>query len=177
MSQPAQTGGPKPDPARERLGVAGSGTIACGLAVAAAQSGVEVILWARSDRSLDRAKEAIGDGADVGFTQELEALGEATVAVEAVLEQPEVKHGMLRSLSARVGDGALLASTTSSLNIGALARESGAPERFFGFHVFNPVSRMKLVELCFPDEAAGETRDRAFALCEALGKTAVEVPD
>src|SRR5436190_953576 len=176
MSQPTKTGSGKPDPALERLGVAGSGTIACGLAAAAAECGVDVILWARSDRSLERAKDAL-DGVDLTFTRELDALGEATVAVEAVLEEPAVKDGMLRSLAARIGEGALLASTTSSLSIEQLARASGAAERFFGFHVFNPVSRMKLVELCFPDEAGPETRDRAFALCAALGKTAVEVPD
>ncbi len=43
--------------------------------------------------------------------------------------------------------------------------------------MFNPVPRMKLIELCFPAEAAEVTRERARALCEALGKIAVEVPD
>src|SRR5690349_19599243 len=176
MSQPSETGGDRRDPAAERLGVAGSGTIACGLAAAAAGCGVDVTLWARSDRSLDRAKEAVGDRVAVAFTRDLDVLAQATVAVEAVLEEPSVKEGMLRSLAAQAGDGTLLASTTSSLSIERLARESGLPERFFGFHVFNPVNRMKLVELCFPDEAAGDTRERAFALCEALDKTAVEVP-
>src|SRR5205823_2087513 len=44
-------------------------------------------------------------------------------------------------------------------------------------HVFNPVPRMKLVELAFPPQASEETRQRARELCEALGKTPVEVPD
>ncbi|MDP9347407.1 MAG: 3-hydroxyacyl-CoA dehydrogenase family protein, partial [Actinomycetota bacterium] len=51
------------------------------------------------------------------------------------------------------------------------------PERFVGLHVFNPVPRMRLVELAFPQEASRATRQRATALCEALGKTPVEVPD
>jgi 3-hydroxybutyryl-CoA dehydrogenase len=59
----------------------------------------------------------------------------------------------------------------------ALARATGRPERFVGLHVFNPVPRMKLVELVFPPDAAQNTRVRARALCEALGKTPVEVPD
>src|SRR5919201_2777739 len=71
----------------------------------------------------------------------------------------------------------MLATTTSSLSIERLAEASGAPERFVGLHVFNPVAKMKLVELAFPEAATQTTRERAHALCEALGKTAVEVPD
>ena len=74
------------------------------------------------------------------------------------------------------GPDAVFATTTSSLSIAELARATGHPERFVGLHVFNPVPRMKLVELAFPAEAAADTRDARRALCEALGKTAVEVP-
>ena len=56
-------------------------------------------------------------------------------------------------------------------------RRPGRPDRFVGLHVFNPVPKMDLVELVFPAEADEETRSRARALCAALGKTAVEVPD
>jgi 3-hydroxyacyl-CoA dehydrogenase len=61
--------------------------------------------------------------------------------------------------------------------VGELASASGIPERFAGLHVFNPVPRMALVELAFPEAASEETRERSAALCEALGKTAVLVPD
>jgi 3-hydroxybutyryl-CoA dehydrogenase len=177
MSQPAQSGTAKPDQASERLGIAGSGTIACGLATAAAESGIAVTLWARSARSAERARESVGAALGVEVTRDLDALGAATVAVEAVLEERDVKEGMLRALADRVEAGTLLASTTSSLSVEQLARSTGAAERFFGFHVFNPVARMKLVELCFPDDALEQTRARAFALCAALGKEPVEVPD
>jgi 3-hydroxybutyryl-CoA dehydrogenase len=184
MSQSAQRG---PDPAiqrgkPERLGIAGAGTIACGLAAAAAGRGIEVTLWGRSERSLARVRESLGAeslGAEspVILTRELDSLSTASLAVEAVTEEQGVKERVLQSLAARVGDSALLASTTSSLSIATLARSSGSPERFFALHVFNPVPRMELVELCFPDHAAPDTRDRARAFCAALGKTAVEVPD
>jgi len=70
-----------------------------------------------------------------------------------------------------------IATTTSSLSVEALAAASGRPERFAGLHVFNPVAKMKLVELAFPLAASEDTRARARAICDALGKTAVEVPD
>jgi 3-hydroxybutyryl-CoA dehydrogenase len=179
MSQPAQSGPDSPIQRenRERLAIAGAGTIACGLAAAAAERGLEVTIWGRSEASLSRARESLGEDSHVTLTHELDELSDASLAVEAIVEEQEVKEGMLRSLASRLGPRGLLASTTSSLSIESLARASGAPERFFGLHVFNPVARMELVELCFPDEAGTDTRERAHALCESLGKTAVEVPD
>jgi 3-hydroxybutyryl-CoA dehydrogenase len=111
------------------------------------------------------------------LTRELEALAEATLAVEAVAEEQDAKQTVLRSLASHVAEDSVVASTTSSLGIEELARASGVPERFFGLHVFNPVTRMELIEVCFPDEALVETRRRALAFCAALGKTAIEVPD
>ncbi len=71
----------------------------------------------------------------------------------------------------------MLASTTSSLSVNELAAQSGRPEKFAGLHVFNPVHKMDLVELAFPDEADDATRAASTELCEAMGKTVVEVPD
>ena len=172
---------------QEQLGIAGSGAIACGLAVTAAARG-EVVVWARSDASADRARDAIASGcaklngdegpsANVRVETTLDVLAEATFVVESVTEDLEVKAGVLRQLGGLMDDGAVLATTTSSLPVADLARASGRPRRFAAVHVFNPVPRMELVELCFPSQADAETRDRARALCEALGKKAVEVPD
>jgi 3-hydroxybutyryl-CoA dehydrogenase len=170
----------------ERLGIAGTGAIACGLAAAAARHG-EVVLWARSDGSADRARSTVDkvcgrltgtvNAAHVVIETDLDALGRATAVVEAVVEDPGAKAALWGELREVVSDGALLGSTTSSLSVHDLAHAAGAPERFVGLHVFNPVPKMKLVELAFPQEASRETRDRAHALCEALGKTPVEVPD
>lgn len=173
--------------ARERLGIAGSGTIACGIAACAALHGLESLLWARSPRSAERAREAVEslcgkldrpDAAGlVRTTEELPELALSTLVIEAVSEQERVKRNLLGLMGEALDDDTLIATTTSSLRVGELALASGAPERFFGLHVFNPVTRMELVELCFPDAAAGATRERAAAFCEAIGKSAVEVPD
>jgi len=160
---------------RETLGIAGSGAIARGLAAVAAEHG-EVVLWARSEASAARAGEDLGESGAVVET-DLSALARCTFVIEAIAEHREHKAGLLAELHACLEPEAILATTTSSLSVGELARESGRPERFLGFHVFNPVGRMALVELAFPPEAAPDTRARARALCEALGKTPVDVPD
>ncbi|MBV9807285.1 MAG: 3-hydroxyacyl-CoA dehydrogenase family protein [Solirubrobacterales bacterium] len=173
---------------RERLGIAGSGVIACGLAVAASGQG-EVLLWARSDGSADRARARVTktcsklagfDPDRVRIVTNLDELAESTFLVEAVVEHHGSKTAVLSDLgelARHAGAGAVLATTTSSLSINELAQASGHPERFVAFHPFNPVPKMQLVELAFPPQANQETRERAHRLCQALGKTAVEVPD
>jgi 3-hydroxybutyryl-CoA dehydrogenase len=161
---------------QERLGIVGSGTIAKGLARTAAEHG-DVVLWARSDESARKAGEHL-DAHAVEVTTELDSLAKScTYIVEAVIEDPETKRGILEELGERIGEDAILASTTSSLSVAELAAYSGRPERFAALHVFNPVHKMPLVELCFPETAAEDVRRRTLELCEHLGKTAVEVPD
>jgi len=170
----------------KQLAVAGSGAIACGLAATAAHHG-PVTLLARSESSADRARESVERtltrlGADVDpehveVVTDPAALTEATFVVEAVVEDHDVKAGLLGELDGILGPRAILASTTSSLSIERLAHETSRPDRFVGLHVFNPVTRMKLVELIFPTTASQETKDRALALCENFEKTPVVVPD
>jgi 3-hydroxybutyryl-CoA dehydrogenase len=161
----------------ERLGIAGSGAIAVGLARAAAARipAVPTVLWARSDESAERAAAKLGPQAIV--TTRLEDLADATVVVEAVAEDVAVKSDLLARIDAILASDGLLASTTSSLSVAELAQASGRPDRFGALHVFNPVEKMKLVELAFAEEATAATRDRLRGLCEALGKTPVEVAD
>jgi 3-hydroxybutyryl-CoA dehydrogenase len=171
----------------ERLGIVGSGTIACGLAACAARRG-SVTLWARSDASAERAERSVAKVCSkfedqlpperVRITTDLDdGLGEMTFVVEAISEELEAKREMFARIGERLDDGAVLGTTTSSLPVATLAEASGRPERFVGFHVFNPVARMELIELAFPAQAAPETRSRARALAASLDKRAVEVPD
>jgi 3-hydroxybutyryl-CoA dehydrogenase len=108
---------------------------------------------------------------------ELEDLRDATLVVEAVSEDHAVKTKVYDRLAAVLPEETILATTTSSLSVAELARESGRPDRFAAVHVFNPVERMKLVELAFAPEATEDTRRRVREWCEALEKVPVEVPD
>ena len=172
---------------QERLAIAGSGTIACGLAAVGAAHG-DVLLWARSDDSAARAEQRVarhcsklehlhGCAGRVRISTDLAALADATVLVEAVVEDPAHKVPLLAELAAVTGPDEILATTTSSLSVAELAQASGHPDRFVGLHVFNPVPQMELVELAFAPQTRADVRERSRALCTALGKTPVEVPD
>jgi 3-hydroxybutyryl-CoA dehydrogenase len=163
-------------------GIAGSGAIATGLA-AVSTTTAETILLARSEASAWRAEEKVVaacakiEGAEpsrLRVTTDPTDLADCDVIVEAIVEELDKKVELIKTL-----DGACpnadLATTTSSLGIGDIAAAAGV-DRIFGLHVFNPVPRMALVEVCIPDGAAA-AREKAMAWCAALGKTAVEVPD
>jgi 3-hydroxybutyryl-CoA dehydrogenase len=157
-----------------RLGIAGSGAIACGLARAAGGTH-EVVLWAHSEDSKDRACARVEEAATV--VTELSELSGCPVVVEAISEEVETKRALYEQLARVLDADTVLATTTSSLSVAELAGASGRPDRFGALHVFNPVDRMKLVELSFPNSATQETKQRLHQLCDELGKTAVEVPD
>jgi 3-hydroxybutyryl-CoA dehydrogenase len=158
----------------ETLGIAGSGAIACGLARTAAGSH-DVLLWARSDASADRACIEVEDAARV--VTDLSELAACGVVVEAIAEDTGAKQELYGRLAGVLPDATVLATTTSALSVAELAAASGRPDRFGALHVFHPVHKMELVELSFPPEASEATRARLHDLCRRLGKTAVEVPD
>jgi 3-hydroxybutyryl-CoA dehydrogenase len=168
----------------ERPAIAGSGTIACGLA-ASASAASKTLLLARSDASAWRAEEqahslcAKVDDADpkrVKVTTKPDDLASCDLVIEAVVEELGTKADLLRTVGDAAAD-ADLATTTSSLSLAELGSGSGHPERVFGLHPFNPVARMELIELCIPEAARDEIGPRARTWCESIGKTVVEVPD
>jgi 3-hydroxyacyl-CoA dehydrogenase len=165
VSQPIST---------ERIGIVGAGAIATGLARLAADRG-DVLMWARSEASAKRASTVIEDMAAV--VTEMEALKDSTIVVEAVAEDLALKKDMHAVLADLLPQSVLVATTTSSLSVAEIAKAGGRPDRFAGLHVFNPVEKMPLVELAFPDDATEDTRQRFRDLCEHLDKTVVEVPD
>jgi 3-hydroxybutyryl-CoA dehydrogenase len=168
----------------EAPGIAGSGAIATGLA-AVSTTTADTILLARSEASAWRAEEKVVaacakiEGAEpsrLRVTTDPADLADCDIVVEAIVEEVGPKGELLAGVAAHLGPDAHMATTTSSLGVGEIAAAGGIDGRLFGLHVFNPVPRMKLVEVCFPD-GAEPAREKALAWCAALGKTAVEVPD
>ena len=172
------------DQGYERPAIAGSGVIASGLAASASVGG-DVHLLARSDASAWRAEEQAqslarklddGDPSRIRVTTDVDDLVDSDLVIEAIVEDLQTKVEFLASLAVACAD-ADLATTTSALRIGELAERSSNADRLFGLHVFNPVPRMELVELCLPDGLRTGVADRARAWCARLGKTPIEVPD
>jgi 3-hydroxybutyryl-CoA dehydrogenase len=167
----------------ESPGIAGSGAIATGLA-AVSTTTADTILLARSEASAWRAEEKVvaacskiegAESSRLRVTTDPNDLADCDVIVEAIVEEVEPKGELLSTIAAACPE-AHLATTTSSLSVAEIAKAGGIEGKLFGLHVFNPVPRMKLVEVCFPQGSEG-ARETALAWCAALGKTAVEVPD
>jgi 3-hydroxybutyryl-CoA dehydrogenase len=170
---------------QEKLGIIGTGAIACGLAATAAAHD-EVLLYARSPESAAKARRSVekicgrledSDPGHVQVVEDMAGLADRSAIIEAVVEEHDAKAAVLAEAIAAAGPETLFGTTTSSLSVSRLADELGIADRFVGLHVFNPVPRMKLVELAFAPDATRGTVQRAERLCEALGKVAVHVPD
>ena len=118
----------------ERIGIAGGGAIASGLACVAAEHG-QVVLWARRpDAATAKVEKLIerrgGVGAgNVAISDDLDALRGATFIVEAIAEELDAKAALLRELGGAATNGTILATTTSALSVGTLAEATGRPAR------------------------------------------------
>src|SRR5918997_543140 len=153
-----------------RLGIAGAGTMGAGIAAAARDAGVDVVL-----HDPDPAARGRVDG--VAWAEGLEGLAGCDVVVEAAPEDLAVKQGLFGALAAVVAPDAVLATNTSSLLVSAVAAGVPGPERVVGLHFFNPVRRMRLVELVAGAASSNAALARARAVSEAMGKTVIAAAD
>jgi 3-hydroxybutyryl-CoA dehydrogenase len=107
----------------------------------------------------------------------LEALADADLVVEAIVEEPEAKQGLFRRLDEIAPPGAVLASNTSAISITALGAATRRSDRVVGMHFMNPVPVMPLVEVVAGLDTSPATLALVQALCRELGKTPVTVKD
>jgi 3-hydroxybutyryl-CoA dehydrogenase len=102
---------------------------------------------------------------------ELQAIGQTDLAIEAATENEEVKKSIFKALTPHLGPKTLLASNTSSISITRLASATDRPERFIGLHFMNPVPLMKLVEIIRGIATDAVTYEAAVNFARSLGKT------
>ncbi|MFJ9048802.1 3-hydroxyacyl-CoA dehydrogenase family protein [Streptomyces bacillaris] len=178
------------------VGVAGSGTMASGIAEVFAKAGYTVVLAARSQEKADVAKGRIAKSLERSVAKgrltaeardetlgritaagSLDAFAEVDLAVEAVAEDLEIKQQLFAALDKVCRPGAVLATTTSSLPVVAIARATARPEDVIGMHFFNPAPAMKLVEVVRTVLTADDVHATVRAVCAKIRKHPVDCGD
>ena len=173
--------------------VVGAGQMGSGIAQVAAVAGFDVRLVDVAPQQLERARSGIEGSlaklVEKGRVQAADAEaalrrietaaepGPADLAIEAATEDVDLKLRIFRDLDAAAGDGAVLASNTSSIPITRLAAATSRPERVVGMHFMNPVPLMPLVELIRGLETSDEAAAAVRAAAERMGKTVAESRD
>lgn len=170
----------------KKIAILGAGFMGAGIGfVSAYRAGVEVVF---KDRDLESAERGLGSVCDlldkrVGrnhmnaetrermvaqlkATADYADLAGADVVIEAVFEDIELKHRILRDVELLDDEGIIFASNTSSIPISDIAEVAKRPENVIGMHYFSPVEKMPLLEVI----VTGKTDDEVTATCVALGK-------
>ena len=122
-------------------------------------------------------QRALDFGPLVDLSEELFDCTSADLVIEAIVERADVKQPVLKQLDAGLPPSAILASNTSTIPISQLASDLEHPERFCGIHFFNPVRRMKLVEVIRGEKTSDQAVVTAVAHVKRLGKLPVVVND
>ena len=191
-------GRPKDVPKREvrRVAVLGAGMMGAGIAYSCARAGLDVLLKDVTVEAAERGKaysaglldKAVARGrstvaqrddllARITPTADAGDLAGCDVVIEAVFENPELKHKVFQEVQQVVAADALLCSNTSTLPIGLLAEGVERRADFVGLHFFSPVDRMPLVEIIRGPETGDEALARAFDLVRLIDKTPIVVND
>jgi 3-hydroxyacyl-CoA dehydrogenase/enoyl-CoA hydratase/3-hydroxybutyryl-CoA epimerase len=176
--------------------VIGAGVMGSGIAQWLSSRGVTVILRdvAREqiDRGLANIEKIYADAVKRGLMSEQKAkegrarivastapmeMRDVQFVIEAASEKVEIKREIFCELAMQAGPKTIVATNTSALPVAKLADATVSPEHVIGLHFFNPVSRMKLVEVVIAKETSEETREWSLAFVRQIGKLPVIVRD
>ncbi|MFI1178792.1 3-hydroxyacyl-CoA dehydrogenase NAD-binding domain-containing protein [Streptomyces sp. NPDC020799] len=179
-----------------KAAVLGAGMMGAGIAYACAKAGIEVVLKDVSQEAADKGKsysagllaKALAKGrtteaerdallARITPTADPRDLAGCDAVIEAVFEDPSLKHKVFQEIQHIVAPDALLCSNTSTLPITALAEGVERPADFVGLHFFSPVDKMPLVEIIKGERTGDEALARAFDLVQQIRKTPIVVND
>lgn len=180
----------------QRIGVVGSGAMGRGIAQLFAQSGIAVRLYDTNPAALASALAALDETfkklvdkgrlapdaaqrarASLEAVDALERLADCDLVVEAIVERLDAKRELFVALEAIVAGDAVLATNTSSLSVTAIAAACRSPDRVAGYHFFNPVPLMKVVEVVRGLRTGEAVVDRLVALAHLAGHRPVVARD
>jgi 3-hydroxybutyryl-CoA dehydrogenase len=181
---------------KDRIAVLGAGQMGNGIAHVFAHAGYAVTMIDISREALARGRDTIAKNLDrqvkkgattaeerektlgrVATAESLEAVSGATIVIEAVTEQRDLKFRIFGDVDRFASAGAILATNTSSISITEIAARTSRPDAVIGMHFMNPVPVMQLVEVIRGLATSAETTQRTLALTKAIGKTPVEAND
>lgn len=179
-----------------RLGIVGTGVMGAGIAQLAAQAGINVALFDRRDGAAGAAvdglratfnklvakgkvSKASAEAAlsHLSVVDTLPALSDCDMVIEAIVEDLGVKQALFADLETLVSHQCILATNTSSLSVTAIAANLNHPERMAGFHFFNPVPLMKVIEVIGGINTDEAVVDTLLTLAERFGHTGVRAQD
>ncbi len=178
------------------LAVVGTGAMGRGIAQIAAQAGTQVLLFDTLPEAVEKAILAIHSiwdklldkgrlSKDEAFMLKtrlkactsLSELAHSDLVIEAIVERLDVKQSLLKQLETIVQSSCVLTTNTSSLSVTAIAAGLQHPERFAGYHFFNPVPLMKVVEVIAGLKTAPAVCQRLASYAKQMGHTAVHASD
>ncbi|MDB5982452.1 MAG: 3-hydroxyacyl-CoA dehydrogenase [Pseudomonas sp.] len=178
------------------MGLVGTGVMGAGIAQIAAQAGVQVRLFDAREGAAQAARESLSrtfatlvskskisqqamDAAldNLQVVSALDALKGCDLVVEAIVENLDIKRSLIGQLESVVAPDCILASNTSSLSVTAIAAGSQHPERIAGFHFFNPVPLMRIVEVIEGLATAPEVGTQLLAFAQRIGHRGVRAKD
>ena len=179
-----------------RIAIVGTGAMGRGIAQIAAQAGSEVLLFDATAGGAQAARAALQEqwgklvakqrlseedaaafAARLRPVQALAELADCSLVVEAIVERLDAKQKLFTDLEAVVAESAVLATNTSSLSVTAIGAALRRPERLAGFHFFNPVPLMKVVEVIAGLKTAPEVCTALAAYAREMGHTPVQAQD
>ena len=180
----------------DKIAVLGAGQMGNGIAHVFAQNGFDVTMIDISSDALAKGRSTIAANLDrqikkgslaadekesilgrIRTATSTEAISDATMVIEAVTENRDLKFKIFNDLDKHASPDAILASNTSSISITEIAARTRRAELVVGMHFMNPVPVMQLVEVIRGLATSDETTQRVLELSKAVGKTPVEVQD
>ncbi|MDO5289800.1 MAG: 3-hydroxyacyl-CoA dehydrogenase [Pseudomonadota bacterium] len=183
-------------PVFSTVGIVGTGAMGRGIAQIAAQAGSTVLLFDTQPEAVAKAQAALGAQWDklvdkgrlsaeaaaahkarLQPVSTLAALAPCDLVIEAVVERLDVKQKLFAELEGQLSADAVLATNTSSLSVTAIAAGLQRPQRLAGYHFFNPVPLMKVVEVIAGLKTAPAVCERLADYARQMGHTPVQAGD